>query len=138
MSLFAWVLSIDFVILDQISKYLVLRFWPDLASINPNIAFGIPIPNAVMLALSPLLLLGFAYVFQKYAASRRKLSIFAFACVIGGGASNFLDRLFRGGVIDFIDLGFWPSFNLADSFISIGVFTLLLFHAKIFVTHGRS
>lgn len=51
--------------------------------------------------------------------------------IAGGGAGNLVDRLFRppgpgrGEVIDFIDLSFWPTFNLADSAIVVGVILLL-------------
>jgi signal peptidase II len=41
-------------------------------------------------------------------------------CALGGATGNLVDRLWRGGVIDFIDLGFWPVFNLADGAILAG------------------
>jgi signal peptidase II len=41
--------------------------------------------------------------------------------VLGGITSNLLDRLRRGGVIDVVDLGVWPVFNLADVAIVAGV-----------------
>ena len=49
--------------------------------------------------------------------------------VLGGGLGNLYDRVFRpldGGVVDFIDLHFWPVFNVADSAITLGVGALLL------------
>jgi len=46
--------------------------------------------------------------------------------IIGGTAGNLWDRVFRGGVIDFINLKFWPIFNVADIFIIIGVVLLCL------------
>jgi signal peptidase II len=82
--------------------------------------------------------------FAVFAASLLILSIVAFwgfrnpeaparlGLVIGGGAGNIVDRLVRpprggnGRVIDFIHLSFWPTFNLADSCIVIGVGLLLL------------
>jgi signal peptidase II len=42
---------------------------------------------------------------------------------IGGAASNALDQVLRGVVVDFIDLGFWPVFNLADLAIVAGIVT---------------
>jgi signal peptidase II len=49
---------------------------------------------------------------------------------LGGAAANFVDRLADGRVTDFLDLGLdatrWPAFNLADSFIVLGVITLAL------------
>lgn len=45
---------------------------------------------------------------------------------IGGATSNLLDGLRRGAVIDFIDVGFWPIFNLADIAIVFGIALALL------------
>jgi signal peptidase II len=46
---------------------------------------------------------------------------------LGGAASNVLDRLRRGAVLDFVDLGWWPVFNLADVAITVGVVIALWF-----------
>lgn len=46
---------------------------------------------------------------------------------LGGATSNVLDRLWRRGVIDFIDVVFWPVFNLADVAIVLGVTIALWF-----------
>lgn len=46
--------------------------------------------------------------------------------VVGGGLGNLVDRVVHGKVVDFLDLSFWPTFNLADSAIVIGVGLLLL------------
>lgn len=45
--------------------------------------------------------------------------------VIAGGASNIIDRVVRGCVVDWIDVGFWPAFNLADAVIVVGVGMIL-------------
>jgi len=51
---------------------------------------------------------------------------------MGGALGNFTDRIFRGdgfldgAVVDFIDFSFFPTFNAADSAISIGVVLMLL------------
>jgi signal peptidase II len=41
--------------------------------------------------------------------------------VVGGSVSNLADRIRLGHVTDFLDLGWWPAFNLADTFIVVGV-----------------
>lgn len=40
---------------------------------------------------------------------------------LGGAMGNLLDRLVRGYVVDFVDIGFWPIFNIADLSIVVGV-----------------
>jgi signal peptidase II len=56
----------------------------------------------------------------------------AFGLIAGGGLGNLIDRVFRdpgflsGRVVDFIDLSFWPTFNVADAAISVGVVLLIL------------
>ncbi len=45
--------------------------------------------------------------------------------IMGGTIGNGYDRLFNGTVVDFIDVHFWPVFNVADSAISVGVVLLL-------------
>lgn len=49
---------------------------------------------------------------------------------LGGAASNVADRLRRGGIVDFIAIGRWPPFNLADAAIVVGVGLLVLSLAK--------
>ena len=44
--------------------------------------------------------------------------------LLGGAAGNLIDRLDRGYVTDFIDIPFWPAFNLADMSITVGVLSL--------------
>ena len=55
---------------------------------------------------------------------------FALAGLLGGAIGNFIDRMLIGSVTDFFDVHYgrwsWPTFNVADSFISIGVVVLLL------------
>ena len=57
------------------------------------------------------------------------LGSFALACIIGGALGNVADRVRFGAVLDFLDFHYknmhWPAFNLADSFICIGVFILI-------------
>ena len=50
----------------------------------------------------------------------------ALGLLIGGSTSNLIDRIRLGHVTDFLDLRYWPAFNLADSFIVIGVAILFL------------
>lgn len=62
--------------------------------------------------------------------SSQKVVLLACGFVLGGAVGNLIDRVAYGSVIDFLDVYYgdwhWPAFNVADSFISIGVGLLLL------------
>jgi len=49
-----------------------------------------------------------------------RFDLIVVSMIAGGALSNLYDRVFRGYVVDYIDLGWWPVFNLSDSFITIG------------------
>ena len=56
-----------------------------------------------------------------------------FGLVLGGTVGNLIDRFRCGYVTDFIDFGFWPTFNIADSAVTVGVILfalILLRHAQ--------
>lgn len=54
----------------------------------------------------------------------------AISFILGGAVGNFTDRFFRPGVVDFIDMGIgtsrWPTYNIADAFISTGAVLLAI------------
>ncbi|MBI4180834.1 MAG: signal peptidase II [Chloroflexi bacterium] len=61
-----------------------------------------------------------------------KLNKLALSLVLGGTIGNLIDRLRMGYVTDFIDIGIWPAFNIADSAITTGV--ILLACSLLFLT----
>ena len=64
-------------------------------------------------------------VFFARSGARHPVLPAALGLLIGGSISNLVDRVRLGHVTDFIDLSWWPAFNLADSFIVVGVAILL-------------
>ena len=64
-------------------------------------------------------------VFFARSGARHPVLPVALGLVIGGSVSNLADRVRLGYVTDFLDFRYWPAFNLADSFIVIGVGILL-------------
>lgn len=92
----------------------------------------------VILAI-PIVLgfLGLAVTKSQYFWHQTKYLI-AMSLIVGGAVGNSSDRLFRsiigqksgfaqGPVVDFIDVGSWPVFNLADASITVGILTFLAF-----------
>lgn len=59
-----------------------------------------------------------------------KINIVPLVLILSGAVSNIIDRLYFGCVIDFIDLKIWPVFNIADSFIVIGVILVVISNFK--------
>lgn len=55
-----------------------------------------------------------------------KLEVTAGSLVVGGAIGNYIDRIIRGYVVDFIDFKFWPVFNFADICIVIGCIMLMI------------
>ena len=57
---------------------------------------------------------------------REHLPSMATWLIITGGASNLVDRVVYGHVVDYINIGWWPVFNLADAMLSVGVAIVLI------------
>ena len=71
-----------------------------------------------------LLIYGFV-VYHRFPWFENLLNRFALGLVLGGAAGNLIDRIRLGYVTDFIDFGFWPAFNIADSAVTVGVIILV-------------
>ncbi len=128
------ILTIVLVIIDQLSKILIskgdvqITLIKNLLNItyveNRGMVFGVAqgsvyIVGAISFVVCVALI---AYVVKlKRDGQKVEKSIYM---ILAGGIGNMIDRLFRGYVIDFIDTPFIATFNLADSFVVIGVILL--------------
>jgi signal peptidase II len=92
---------------------------------NSGIAFGFFASATSFVILLTALAVGWMLWFFARSGSRHPILPVALGLVIGGSVSNLVDRVRLGHVTDFLDLRFWPAFNLADSFIVVGVAVLL-------------
>ena len=125
-----------FIFIDQITKALIVNFKPsflvipDLLSItytkNTGAIFGIfQDSNLFMIVISSFICLCLIL----FLIRNWKMKSFIKNClfmILAGGVGNLIDRIFRGFVVDFIDTPFIATFNLADSFIVVGVVLLLI------------
>lgn len=97
---------------------------------NPGAAFSIGTDHTVLITLLALVVVA-AIAVHARSVTDRAYAI-GLGLVAGGAAGNLVDRLlrspgpFRGQVVDWIDLGWFPSFNLADTAITIGAGLLLI------------
>jgi len=118
------------MILDQLIKLVFLKYYPEVVVSNQGMAFGLIDSYSVWLII---ILLAFLVIFAIKTQTPAKLG---FGLVFGGGLSNFIDRIFRGGVVDFESTNL-PAFNLADLAIIIGVLLVVLYMLKIDSKTGK-
>lgn len=106
------------IFLDQVSKSIAGLTLS--VTCNKGIAFGIG-GNALLLSIMVLILIAFFVYFEK--DFLRKLALLA---ILSGGLSNLIDRFAVDCVRDFIAVGPFPAFNIADVAITIGALGLVL------------
>jgi signal peptidase II len=123
---------------DQLTKEVVrthLRIDESVAVVGPlsihrvqnsGIAFGLFASATAIVTVLTALAVCWMVLFFARSGARHPVLPAALGMLIGGSVSNLVDRVRLGHVTDFIDFGWWPAFNLADSFIVIGVAILLL------------
>jgi signal peptidase II len=143
--------------LDQLSKEWVIRTlsYSDAVEVisgffyfthvrNPGAAFSLfadaPEPfRRWFFGIVTLIAIGMIISFYRKLTPGDRLSALALGSILGGAAGNLMDRFRHGEVVDFLHLRLWqgyswPDFNLADSFIVIGVGLLIL---ELFAAEGE-
>ena len=136
-------LAIIAVALDQLSKFAALAYlssgatfdivsgYFDLCLVfNRGAAWGMLAGKRMLLIAVSIAMCALLWSNRSELTQTRALRI-ATGLLIGGIAGNLIDRLFRGYVIDFIDVHIrnvwaWPAFNIADSAICTGVAIMIL------------
>ena len=136
-------LFLTLVILDQVTKALVVNFFNLYDSVallpminltfvvNYGFAFGLlnnPSLNQILVSLVILaIIIYFLYLLIK---TQDKIFQLTLTLILAGALGNFIDRIFRGFVVDFIDIYIgkyhWPAFNIADSCITVGFVVLMI------------
>lgn len=138
-----WLSSLTVILLDQISKILVLKGIPPGTYINPppipviphffylvhiyntGSAWGFFSGNNGFFILLACVALCCLFIFRKHLELYRTPFNFIFGIISGGVTGNLIDRIIHGHVIDFLDIHLhfyrWPAFNIADAAISAGV-----------------
>ncbi len=123
---------------DQVTKYLVASRLSlgDAVDIvgpfsihhvqNSGIAFGLFAKSTPVVILLTAVAVSWMLWFFARSGARHPVLPAALGLLIGGSVSNLADRIRLGHVTDFLDLRYWPAFNLADTFIVVGVGVLLL------------
>jgi signal peptidase II len=137
-----WLVIAAIVIADQLTKHWALnrlsggRTIDLVGSLRFNLAFNKGMAFSQATGAGPVIgALGFVIVIVVVSWMRRSargVAAVAASLIVGGAIGNLVDRLFRGdawlhgAVVDFVDLRWFPVFNLADSAITIGAVTMAL------------
>lgn len=118
------VFSLILLVIDQLIKYFFYTH-PGRAGVfgyylNQNLAGSLPIPNRAVIVLTIILLM-----FLRFQRARLVGPAAAWWLLGAGAVANLIDRLMRGGVVDYIWLPFGSVINLADILIAAGVIWIL-------------
>lgn len=137
------IISLILLLIDQASKIIVTKMLASTTSLtiipglfyltythNKGAAWSILEGKRIFLILVALIVIGSIIYYIKKNKITQKSEILSFSLIIGGSLGNLVDRLLRGYVIDFLDFKIFdynfPIFNLADTFIVLGVFLLFI------------
>ena len=128
-------ISIIIVLFDQLvkwgiesSKFVAELSWLKIHYItNTGAGFGILKNQTTFLGILSLLVAGGVLYYYRD-LPKDKIGQMLWGIFLGGVIGNMLDRFFRGFVIDFIDLGWWPAFNIADIAITVSVIGIVIMY----------
>ena len=131
------------LLLDQIIKFIVINnnftVIPGFLSLtyteNTGMAFGLNENNVILVILINIVILGIIIKFLKENIDKIDMVVFiSLILILTGGFGNLIDRIFRGHVIDFIDVNLFdfPVFNIADIYIIVGAIILVISIVKQF------
>mgnify|MGYP006293729395 FL=1 len=121
------------LLLDQVIKQIILEnfylgeSFPLIKNIfhityvkNTGAAFGILQNQTRLFSILRILIIILLLYLRKEYLEKKLLIDVSLGLIIGGALGNFIDRIWLGFVVDYIDLQIWPVFNLADSAVVIG------------------
>lgn len=121
---------LDIILLDQVTKWYFASFRPEVDIIsgffrlfyveNRGIAFSLPLTGLPLQVVTIVLLGLIVYAIKRYKVYENTYMYLFVMMILGGALGNAIDRIFRGFVVDFISVGTFPVFNIADSFVTIG------------------
>jgi signal peptidase II len=119
-----WSIACIIFAVDRLSKWVVVTYNLPY-TLNKGAAFGILQGQRLFFIIVSVLFIAILIWQYKEILKHKSFTILT-ALLLGGTFGNLYDRVLTGVVIDFIDVGFWPSFNIADTALTIGVIGLII------------
>jgi len=140
-------IALSVVGFDQLTKYLIRAnmelgqsipsegFFRLTYTTNTGGAFGILANQTFLLAMAAVIGITVLLIYLRYLPLESALLKAGLGLDLGGAVGNLIDRLRSGEVVDFIDVGAWPVFNIADSAIVVG--TILIIYYLLFFSKPK-
>ncbi len=121
---------------QSFKKYLIEPWlgWEYLG--NHGIAFGLPIPNLLLIFITPFILLAIFILLGKMYEKDKQLP-FALILILSGAISNYIDRVLFGITIDYIRV-YNSVFNISDVSIVVGAIAFLLRDKKSYIVKKKT
>ncbi len=151
MNVYFSISAVCILILDQVTKYIIIEKLPINSSIevisgffyithvkNSGAAFGLfqdSISTLTIISIVAIVLIIILKIMLKLNYAFYNVSL---GFILGGALGNLIDRYFVGEVTDFINFTFWPVFNIADSFIIIGFCLIIILILKEYFKKGKT
>ncbi|MDY0405951.1 signal peptidase II [Virgibacillus sp. 179-BFC.A HS] len=138
-----YLLSIIIIVLDQLTKWIIVKtmdlyesipvimdFFYITSSRNRGAAWGILQGQMIFFyVITLIVIVGVVYFMSRYAKDSIWLGL-GLSLILGGAIGNFIDRILRGEVVDFLDFYIFnyhfPIFNVADSSLCVGVVLIII------------
>lgn len=151
MNVYFSISAVCILILDQVTKYIIIEKLPIGSSIeviggffyitnvkNRGAAFGLfqdSISILTIISIVAIVLIIILKIMLKLNYAFYNVSL---GFILGGALGNLIDRYFVGEVTDFINFTFWPVFNIADSFIIIGFCLIIILMLREYFKKGKT
>jgi signal peptidase II len=134
-----WITMLLALITDQVTKWLVIenlavgQSWPETGILrfthawNTGTAFSLFQGQGDILTWVSLAAVGILTWIYRSIKDPHWVLRLAFGLQFGGAIGNIVDRVRIGHVTDFLDVGWWPIFNIADSSIVVGISLMIVY-----------
>lgn len=143
-NLLFYIIALSVLVLDQVSKFIIRdtlylgQAIPEEGifrityNTNTGAVFGLFQGQNTTLLFFAIIALAVILLYFRYLPANNRLLQVAIGFILGGSLGNLAERIYQGSVTDFLDVRLWgdfhwPTFNVADSAISVGVIILMAF-----------
>ncbi|MBM3702846.1 MAG: signal peptidase II [Actinobacteria bacterium] len=151
MNVYFLISAVCVLILDQVTKYIIIERLPLNSSMevirgffyithvkNTGAAFGLFQDSTRTLTIISFVAIALIIILKIMLKLNYAFYNVSLGFILGGALGNLIDRYFVGEVTDFLNFTFWPVFNIADSFIIIGFCLIIILILREYLKKGKT